>query len=277
MNLRPEFFFVLVLGIATGGPLWSQAPGDRPPQPRPALLALDTDQDKTLSAAEIAAASASLAKLDADGDGSLSSIEFLPRQVDPAAADPEALVARLMVLDRNNDGALTTDEMPERLQGLMARADGNHDGRLTAEEIRAYAKTQAGPAGRPQYGAQVTRMDPILDVLDADHDGVLSPAELASATRALKTLDLNGDGQLTPDEIKVKQLTAAERATHTMDEWDTNKDGKLSKAEAPDRMQEQFGKIDANQDGVVDAQELTAWFATMPAQRPRPAETPNHP
>src|SRR5271154_5380195 len=41
---------------------------------------------------------------------------------------------------------------------------------------------------------------PIVEVLDANHDHVIDSTEIANASAALKTLDKNGDGQLTPDE-----------------------------------------------------------------------------
>ena len=40
-----------------------------------------------------------------------------------------------------------------------------------------------------------------MTALDANHDGILDADEIANATAALKTLDKNGDGQLTPDEF----------------------------------------------------------------------------
>ena len=43
---------------------------------------------------------------------------------------------------------------------------------------------------------------PIFRVLDANQDGVISAAELANAPAALRKLDLNGDGMLTPDEYR---------------------------------------------------------------------------
>ena len=55
-----------------------------------------------------------------------------------------------------------------------------------------------GPGGR---GGMI-RFSPILSALDADNDGVISAAELANAPAALKTLDKNGDGQLTEDELR---------------------------------------------------------------------------
>jgi len=42
---------------------------------------------------------------------------------------------------------------------------------------------------------------PIMMALDADKDGALSAEEIAKAPEALKTLDKNGDGKLTVDEL----------------------------------------------------------------------------
>ena len=42
---------------------------------------------------------------------------------------------------------------------------------------------------------------PLLAALDANHDGVIDAAEIANASAALLTLDKNGDGQLTMDEL----------------------------------------------------------------------------
>src|SRR5215467_6585792 len=42
---------------------------------------------------------------------------------------------------------------------------------------------------------------PLFIALDANHDGVIDEAEIANASAALKTLDKNGDGKLTMDEL----------------------------------------------------------------------------
>ncbi len=64
-------------------------------------------------------------------------------------------------------------------------------------------------------------------------------------------------------------MTPTDRAKHMLDEWDTNKDGKITKPESPDRMQSQFESIDTNHDGVLTEDELTVYFANTPQQQPR--------
>jgi Ca2+-binding EF-hand superfamily protein len=255
-------------------PAFAQGPdAQRTPPPRPVILAIDTDHDGKFSVEEIAAASVGLITLDADHDGQLTSLEYLPSQSDPAANKPDETVQRLMSLDKNGDDTLTKDEVPERLQGLFTRTDANHDGKLTPDEIRASASTQAGPNGRPQRSGEATRMDPVLAAIDTDHDGILSPAEIASAPTTLKSLDKDGDGQLSAAELRPRQQTPSDRAKHMLGEWDTNKDGKLTKPEAPDRVQQQFESIDTNHDRVLDEEELVSYFTNMPQQprRPEPA------
>ncbi len=43
--------------------------------------------------------------------------------------------------------------------------------------------------------------NPILALLDANRDGVLSAVEMQNAASALQKLDKNGDGNLTPEEL----------------------------------------------------------------------------
>jgi hypothetical protein len=58
-----------------------------------------------------------------------------------------------------------------------------------------------GPPHRGPGGPGGRRGNPIVRVLDADKDGVISAAELASAPAALRTLDVNGDGIVSQDEL----------------------------------------------------------------------------
>ncbi|WP_263418760.1 EF-hand domain-containing protein [Terriglobus albidus] len=270
----PLSLFVLPFAVLAQGPGGPVGPGGGPggPPPRIVLQALDTDHDGQLSLAEIAAASAGLLSLDVNHDGQLTSLEYLPNQADPKANNADEMAQRLMVFDKNRDGVLTKDEVPERMAGIFTRADKNGDGKITDDELKSTAAKTAGPNGRVERGANITRMDPILSALDADHDGIISAAEIAAAPAALKTLDKDGDGTLSAAEIRMRQQTPADRAAHFFEEWDTNKDGKVTIEEAPERMGPQFNQIDTNHDGGIDLQEATTYFANMPQQQrgPRP-------
>ncbi|MFN5734023.1 MAG: hypothetical protein ACK48R_19430 [Planctomyces sp.] len=46
---------------------------------------------------------------------------------------------------------------------------------------------------------------PLMQALDADQDGSLSPAEIENAAKALAKLDKNGDGTLSTDELRPAQ------------------------------------------------------------------------
>jgi len=41
-----------------------------------------------------------------------------------------------------------------------------------------------------------------MQALDVNHDGIIDSNEIVNASAELKTLDKNGDGQLTPDELR---------------------------------------------------------------------------
>ena len=68
-------------------------------------------------------------------------------------ADTTETVSTLMTFDKDSDGKLSRDEVPERMQGLFDRCDKNTDGFLTGDELKAAAEEQtkgAGTAARPR-------------------------------------------------------------------------------------------------------------------------------
>jgi Ca2+-binding EF-hand superfamily protein len=75
----------------------------------------------------------------------------------------ERAKARFVRLDRNQDGTVTSDELPGQMAGgdAIGRLDGNGDGKLSAAEFEARALG-------------------LFDQQDADHDGRLSDDERKS-------------------------------------------------------------------------------------------------
>jgi Ca2+-binding EF-hand superfamily protein len=134
----------------------------------------------------------------------------------------------------------------------------------------AFLASAQGPEG----GRRGPRMDPASIALDADGNGVISAEEIRQSSAALKKLDKNDDGKLTEDELRPNFGPGGpggpggrgerggpggppqEDLTETLMAFDRNGDGKLTKSEVPERMQNLFARADANQDGVLTKEEL---------------------
>ena len=58
------------------------------------------------------------------------------------------------------------------------------------------------PDGPPRHGRHHPPPPPVMEVLDANHDGVIDAEEIANASKALLKLDKNGDGKLTFEEVR---------------------------------------------------------------------------
>jgi hypothetical protein len=58
-------------------------------------------------------------------------------------SSPAAVIERLESFDGNGDHRISRDELPERMQGLVARGDRNADAALDSEEIRSLVTAAA--------------------------------------------------------------------------------------------------------------------------------------
>ena len=86
--------------------------------------------------------------------------------------------AWVIVAQDNNSGP-TDGQRPARRQNLDA---------------------QGGPGGPGMRGNRPP-LPAVIRALDANHDGMVDAAEIANAPAALKTLDKDGDGKLTLQEL----------------------------------------------------------------------------
>jgi hypothetical protein len=65
----------------------------------------------------------------------------------PRPVTVDQIVDRIMSFDKNNDGKITSDELSERMQHLVALGDIDKNGALDREEIRKLATTLESFAG----------------------------------------------------------------------------------------------------------------------------------
>ncbi len=174
-------------------------------------------------------------------------------------------------LDRNKNGKIELSELPERMRDgvqRMLRQQGKSDvDSLTKEEF-----AQVMRRGSQSRGPQPS---PIFRKLDSDRNGRLSKEELAKAPEVLASLDTDGDG-----EVSLRELEPSPRPgmrpndsrpdsnrdglPSFMQEADKNNDGKISKEEAPERLQRGFDRIDADSDGFITTEEIRKAFQRRP-------------
>jgi hypothetical protein len=70
------------------------------------------------------------------------------------------LVDRLMSFDKNQDGTITKDELPERMANLLDQGDTNHDGALDNAEIKNLADRNSVNDQPPGRGGRGRRGGP---------------------------------------------------------------------------------------------------------------------
>jgi Ca2+-binding EF-hand superfamily protein len=97
----------------------------------------------------------------------------------------------------------------------------------------------------------------IIQDKDADGDGAISLDEMGISQEAFGKLDANEDGLLDQSELEsaLPEVNEALRAQRMMHHMDTDADGALSVDEMG-ISEEAFGKLDANEDGLLDQSEL---------------------
>jgi hypothetical protein len=81
-------------------------------------------------------------------------ITEMPAPSAAAARSPLAVIERLMSFDANKDHRISRDELPERMQGLVARGDSNADGILDSDEIRAVVNAASSERIRVSFRPQ---------------------------------------------------------------------------------------------------------------------------
>lgn len=243
--------------------------------------------------------------LEQTGKTSLSREEFLRFSQRMAGGPPEPgqMFARL---DQNQDGKLTKSEIPEPLKGRFERAfelAGKDE--LTRSDFLQIARQAFGERPRPGMegdGSPMMRPEGMLhrprivELFDLDKNGRLSKTELQKALDDFARLDENSDGEIDPRELMgpppgerpgmpivrpegpAESVVEKPRAGSPISRnpifarLDANGDGRISKEEAPARMQQGFEKIDTDGSGDLSESELRAMMARIREESAKPAK-----
>ena len=110
--------------------------------------------------------------------------------------------------------------------------------------------------------AENQRERPDFATLDLNGDGALTLEEMQARGEArFAELDTNGDGALSAEEMSAAaNARAAERTAKMIERFDANGDGLLQQDEMPTRGENRaarmFDCVDADEDGTISAEEF---------------------
>src|SRR5262245_48382360 len=91
---------------------------------------------------------------------------------------------------------------------------------------------------------------------------------LGAGAFALVALTAAADGTPRQPQGGAKRFDPA----RLLEQFDTNKDGRLDRSEVPERMSQRFDQMDADRDGKLSKEELEKFARGEPKRRGRPGE-----
>ena len=119
--------------------------------------------------------------------------------------------------------------------------------------------------GRRMTGARGGMTQRFLES-DADGDGRISREEVPERMQSrFDRMDANGDGFIEDEELQRmgRRMGGRGNPVERLRQMDVDGDGRLSRDEVPEPMDQRFDRMDANGDGYIDQDELEAMAERM--------------
>jgi len=195
--------------------------------------------------------------------------------VAPATPAPPPAKAHPMA-----DHVMTRTEVTAMVREHFTRLDANKDGTITTAEIDELKSKHPGGAWQGENGKHAMREGPMGDPnaafarIDTNKDGVISRDEFAKARelRMEKLVVIRNDGAKSgkSSEMRMHRMGGGMGARMIV-MADTNKDGKVTLAEAEAQALQHFDKMDTNHDGQVTPEERRAGRQMMIKQKQAPS------
>ncbi len=274
---------------------------------------MDTNGDKAISKEEAGEKWERLGKLDKDGDGSVTIKEMMAARGGKGKGRPDGKPGEkpeekpdgkpgdkpkggprdggpaemFKRADKNNDGKISKDEVPEQAWERLGKLDKDGDGAVSGEEAKAGRPEGGRPGGPPSKEEAAAR----FAKADKNDDGKLSKDEVpAEHWERLSKLDKDGDNAVSKEEMAAMAAMMRERGGKgpdgkgrpeggkggpphdgpgaMFDRFDENKDGKLAESEVPEEMWAKVRKADDDADGLVSEAELDKVMSKRDGKKP---------
>ena len=164
----------------------------------------------------------------------------------------------LAMYDANKDGYLVKEEVPENLQAQFGRfeaIDVDEDEKAYPGEIETFLKQQQAGLRSQIHAKAGDREDALFAALDADRDDRLDSREIESVGQRLLSLDKNGDGVVTADELPELMVIGLARGSLENADATFAPPPAIVRGPAGDAPK-WFTAMDANGDGAISQREF---------------------
>ncbi len=204
----------------------------------------DTDSNNKLSLAESGISIEKSDKFDLNSDNQIGKVETAIAI--RAGVNKYLSEKALTTYDEDGDRMLSSEEVPIT-ENTFDRVDRNDDGSIGEIEMMI--------GRRILVSQHVTQS--IIDNKDTNENGVLESDELNISEENFQKLDLNQDESIQAEELNaVKRYAVNQHVVKgVFSAMDNDQDGLLSSEEFSIK-EETFQRLDANEDGGLELQEL---------------------